>query len=92
MNTSDILLAIDLEISRLEQAKELLTETTKDNRVRRKPGRIAKTVPSKATSFNPAEFVAQPKKRRKMTAAGRARIAAAQRARWAKHKKETPAK
>jgi hypothetical protein len=40
-----------------------------------------------ATSFNPAEFDAKPRKHRGISDAGRARIAAAQKARWAKFKK-----
>jgi hypothetical protein len=90
MNTIDILLAIDSEISRLQRAKELLSGTTSDTRRKRKPGRpAAPATASKATSFNPAELAAGPRKRRKLSAAGRARIAAAQRARWAKRKKES---
>jgi hypothetical protein len=88
MNTNDIILAIDTEISRLQRAKALLTDTFNLTHAKRKPGRPATTSGSgKATSFNPADFDAKPKTRRGMSAAGRARIAAAQKARWARFKK-----
>jgi hypothetical protein len=88
MNTNDILLTIDAEILRLQQAKALLTNTSNLTHARRKPGRPANASRSgKATSFNPADFDAKPRKRRGMSAAGRARIAAAQKARWARFKK-----
>ena len=88
MNTNDIILTIDAEILRLQQAKALLTETSSPTPAKRKPGRPATTSGSgKATSFNPAHFDAKPRKRRGMSAAGRARIAAAQKARWARFKK-----
>jgi hypothetical protein len=88
MNTNDIILTIDAEISRLQQAKALLTDTSSPTPAKRKPGRPATTSESgKATSFNPADFDANPRKRRGMSAAGRARIAAAQKARWARFKK-----
>jgi hypothetical protein len=96
MNLDSILSEIDLEISRLLQAKHLLSEnSTIHAAVKRGPGRppasgnhsVVKQV--KASAGKP--------KRHTMSAAGRARIAAAQRARWAKVKKAakkvaTPAK
>jgi hypothetical protein len=82
MNTSDIVLAIDAEIAQLEKVKVLLTGT--DLTTKRKPGRPAAA--NKATSFNPAEF-AKTAKQRTMSAEGRAKIAAAQKARWAKSKR-----
>jgi hypothetical protein len=88
MNTNDIVLTIDAEISRLQQAKALLTNTSSVTHAKRKPGRPAATVGvGKSTSFNPAEFDAKPRKRRVLSAEARARIAAAQKARWAKFKK-----
>jgi hypothetical protein len=85
MNTNDIILTIDAEISRLQRAKALLTDTFT---AKRKPGRpAAASASGKATSFNPAEFDTRPRKRVGMSAAGRARIAAAQKARWARFKK-----
>jgi hypothetical protein len=64
MNTNDIILTIDAEISRLQQAKALLTDTSSLTRSKRKPGRPATASGSgKATSFNPADFDAKPRKR-----------------------------
>jgi len=66
MTISDVLSQIDFEISRLQQARQLIAGS------------------------NPGSDRATPKtvrKKRTISAAGRARIAAAQRARWAKRKK-----
>ena len=38
MNTNDIILTIDAEISRLQQAKTLLTQTSSLTPAKRKPG------------------------------------------------------
>ncbi len=85
MNTSDIVVAIDAEIAQLQKVKALLTGT--DLTTKRKPGRPAGVAaPNKATSFNPVE-VAKKTRRRTMSAEGRAKIAAAQKARWAKSKR-----
>jgi len=80
MNLDKILSEIDLEISRLQQAKRLLSENA--------------TVPSKRGPGRPPVTTAGAKaakaispRRGTMSAAGRARIAAAQKARWAKVKK-----
>ena len=43
MNTNDIILTIDAEISRLQQAKALLTDTLSLTHPKRKPGRPATT-------------------------------------------------
>jgi hypothetical protein len=73
MSTSQILIHIEEEISRLRQVRALLSgEETP--RTRLKPGRK----PAKAT-----ETI----KKRVMSPESRARIAAAQKARWAKAKK-----
>ena len=78
MPTINILWEIDAEISRLQQVKELLSGTD-TGAVKRGPGRpIGSGVAKKLT----ASPVVQP--RRKMSAAGRARIAAAMKMRWAK--------
>ncbi len=89
MNTTDILSAIDGEVSRLTQARSLLsglnTTSSSNERVApRTPSRRGRPNGSKdkATSFNPSKF-GQPK-RRTMSPEGKARIAAAQRARWAR--------
>jgi hypothetical protein len=88
MNTNEIVLAIDAEISRLQQAKALLTDTSSLTHAKRKPGRpVAASGSGKATSSKPAEFNVMSRKRRGMSDAGRARIAAAQKARWARFKK-----
>ncbi len=70
MSFEKLVAEIDAEISRLTQAKQLLTGGAVTP-AKRGPGRP------------PATAVVKPKKR-KMSAAGRARIAAAQKARWAK--------
>jgi len=90
MTTSEIVAALDEEIGLLERAKALLSEAKPAARRRGRP----KGSTNKQTSFNPSEFAAA-KPRRKLGAAARERIAAAQRARWAKLKgttKGTPAK
>ncbi len=79
VNTNDIIRDIEAEIARLQQVKAILTGIS----AKRKPGR-----PAKATSFDPAEFT-KPSKRRTLSAAAREKIAAAQRARWAKSKDST---
>jgi hypothetical protein len=83
MNVSTVLAEIDEEISRLKQARALLT----DEPVKKAVGRPKKDV---------VAILAKPKKR-KLSAAGKAKIAAAQKARWAElrktaGKKATPAK
>jgi hypothetical protein len=90
MNTNEIVLAIDAEISRLQQVKALLTDTSSVGQVKRKPGRTtATTVGGKATSFKPADFDVKPRKRRTLSPEARARIAAAQKVRWAKVKSKS---
>jgi hypothetical protein len=74
MDTNDIVLEIDAEISRLQQARTLLSGT--DTTVKRKPVRPAGT-----SLHRKAKAV------RTMSAEARAKIAAAQKARWAKTKK-----
>jgi hypothetical protein len=85
LQTSEILAAIDEEISRLQQARNLLAGNS-TGRMKRGPEAAAATAP--AFPFGLGTTTA-PKKRSKISAAGRARIAAAQRARWAKLKKAT---
>ncbi len=86
MNTAMILSAIDEEIDRLTRVRSLLAEAgtmpeSIASVVRRKPGRPAKQVvtPAKAA------------RKRVMSAEGRARIVAAQKARWAKRQAESTA-
>jgi hypothetical protein len=74
MNTNDILIQIDAEISRLQQARALLDGTGPTER--RQPGHPAgSSVPGKI------------KAKRILSTEAREKIAAAQRARWAKAKR-----
>jgi hypothetical protein len=79
----DIIGEIDAEISRLQQARALLSESG-SGEAKRRPGRpIGSGLAAKNTpAALPALAKAQP--RRKMSAAGRARISAAMKARWSK--------
>ena len=71
MSIQDVVVEIDAEISRLQQVKAILTGSTPN----RKSGPLAAAgLPPKA------------RKRRRLSAEARARIAAAQKARWAKFK------
>ena len=83
MNLDRVLSEIDLEISRLQQAKQLLSENAGAAPVKRGPGRP----PASAKPLTKPVATATEPKKRTMSAAGRARIAAAQKARWAKSKK-----
>jgi hypothetical protein len=80
MNTNEILMQIDAEIDRLQQVKAILSNTT-GIITKAKRGPQAKTAA-------PLVIAA---KRRKISPEGRARIAAAQKARWAKSKKASKA-
>jgi hypothetical protein len=73
METRHIIAELDAEIGRLEQAKALLSGATSTVVAKRGPGR------PKATPVG--------KKKRNLSPEGRARIAAAVKARWAKQKK-----
>jgi hypothetical protein len=77
MHTTDIIAELDAEIARLQQVKALLNGTT----TKRGPGRPAAsaTAAAPATTFAP--------KKRILSAEARAKIAAAQKARWAKARK-----
>jgi hypothetical protein len=74
MNTNEILSQIDAEIARLQQVKSILSGAT-TTKAKRGPNK-ARVAPTPITT-----------KRRKISPEGRARIAAAQKARWAKSKK-----
>ncbi len=74
MNIQDIVVEIDAEISRLQQVKALLTGSSATEK--RKAGRPANT-----------SLAGKARTRRTLSAEARERIAAAQRARWAKSKK-----
>jgi hypothetical protein len=73
VDTTKIIQTIDAEIARLEQVRALLNGHT--------------TTPKRGRPINSKPVAnTKPLKRRKMSAEGRARIAAAQKARWAKAK------
>src|SRR5664280_1227411 len=74
MDTNDIVVEIDAEISRLQQARALLSDT--NTAVKRRPGRPAST-----------SLLSNTKVVHTMSAAARAKIGAAQKARWAKARK-----
>jgi len=73
MDTTEIIQTIDAEIARLEQARALLNGHTA-------PAKRGRPLGSKPVATSKPL-------RRKLSAEGRARIAAAQKARWAKTKK-----
>ena len=75
VNTSEILAALDTEIARLRQARSLIAGASHT----RGPGRPPASSPPAAS----------PQKHR-VSAAGRKRIAEAQRKRWAAQKKQKP--
>ena len=72
----DIISKIDAQIALLQEAKAILLGTN----TKRGPGRPRATTAPKAAAERPPK--------RKMSAEARARIAAAQRERWAKLKKK----
>jgi hypothetical protein len=79
MDTQAIIAALDKEIVRLQQARAILTAAGSINgaaSIKRGPGR-----PKKAAS------VVAPTKRKSISPEARERIAAAQKARWAKVRK-----
>jgi hypothetical protein len=76
MTVEQIITELDTQIGRLKQAKALLGGTATEPVAERGPGRPKSiSVPAK-------------KKKRNLTPEGRARIAAAVKARWAKAKKK----
>jgi hypothetical protein len=84
MNVTSLLSAIETEIARLKQARALLASDQPYKRRGRPPGSVNK---KSAASQGPT--LVAPKKRT-MSAAGRKRIAEAQRKRWAAQKKAAP--
>ena len=81
MAIADIVTALDEEIARLQQVRELLLT-------------VGGGVSSRsATSFQYGANLTKPARKRKpLSAAARARISAAQKKRWAKQKKEAASK
>jgi hypothetical protein len=74
MDTTEIIRTIDAEIARLKQARELLS------------GHVSAPVKRGRPFSSTTAAKSKPRKRRMISAEGRARIAAAQKARWAKAK------
>ena|SRR6187402_1748607 len=99
MNTNEILSVIDAEISKLQQARALLNGYSEPVAIKRGPGRpkkIAAPLEAVAKPVTPRRGPGRPKKlvvpaiagvKRTMSAEGKARIAAAQKKRWAAAKK-----
>jgi hypothetical protein len=95
MNTNQILSAIDAEIAKLQQARALLNGSSEPAATKRGPGRpkkiaakangIAKPVAAKRGPGRPKKVVAPAKAvaKRTLSEEGKARIAAAQKRRWA---------
>jgi hypothetical protein len=83
MDTTVLVAEIDAEIDRLQKVKALLTARTASPKRGRPPAKKPKTL---AASFGLGKNTVS--RKRTMSAEGRARIAAAQKARWAKAKKK----
>jgi hypothetical protein len=71
MDTQSVIAAIDAEISRLQQVKSLLSGAARTQNIK----------------LPVAVKTSKPTKRRRLSASARAKISAAQRARWAKFRK-----
>jgi hypothetical protein len=80
MDTTEIIAQLDSEIARLEQVKSLLSGTAATTTTGAKRGRKPKNAPTPITT-----------KRRTLSPEARARIVAAQKARWAKVRKAAKA-
>jgi hypothetical protein len=101
MNTNEILSAIDAEITKLQQARALLSGYSEPAAFRQGPGRPKKIATPLKTVATPSALKrgpGRPKKvempakavaKRTLSAEGKARIAAAQKRRWAAAKKST---
>jgi hypothetical protein len=82
MNTDTIIEQINAEISLLQQAKALLNGATV-TATKRAPGRPKSVVAARILSVKPTKHV-----KRMISAGGKARIAEAQKARWAAKRKQ----
>lgn len=80
MQINEIITALNQEISRLEQVRNLLANETRAEQTGKRRGRPKGSVNKPRTS---SEETIQPAPKRQMSEAGRARIAAAQKKRWA---------
>jgi hypothetical protein len=86
MNTNEIIIEIDAQISRLLEAKVLLASP--EITIKRDPGRPSRAnLSDNGTSFIPAKSPARPIAKRVVSVEARAKMAAAQKARWAKKKR-----
>jgi hypothetical protein len=86
MNTNDIIAEIDAQISRLLEAKALLAGL--QSTIKRKPGRPPQVnLFGNATSSIPAKPAAKFAAKRIVSGEARAKMAAAQKARWGKARK-----
>lgn len=88
MSIASILAAIDEQISNLQRVRNLLATAPAVTGKRRGRPPVAAKAKNIAASSAPATGK---RKRRKMSAEGRARIVAAQKARWAKVRKSAKA-
>jgi hypothetical protein len=88
MDTNGIIAEIDKQISGLQQAKAIFVSMNRTE-VKDSHDRAIKRGPGRPKSIEPKVIK---RKKRKMTAEGKAKIAAAQKARWAKVKKAMPKK
>ena len=88
MNQSEMIQSLRAEIAKLQRVLDLLVDQPTGADEGRRPGR-PKGSGNQATSTNAEEFA--PKKRT-MSAEGKARIAAAQKKRWAAQKAAPPAR
>jgi hypothetical protein len=79
MNTAKMIAALDEELARLRQVRDLLAGGATEEPVKRKRGRPAKTA---------VKAVAPAAKKRNLSDEARQRIAEAQKRRWAAQKSE----
>ena len=95
MEVSRIISEIDSQISKLQQARALLSETTTAPAVsvkragRGRPKGSKNAVKKAAAVTTPAATVAKAKGQRKISPEGRKRIADAMKKRWAERRKQT---
>jgi hypothetical protein len=83
MQIDEIIAQLDSEIARLQQARSLLAATT----YKRGPGSSGKVLPGENAGTTVTDAAGVVKKKRTLSPEGLARIAAAQKKRWAKVKK-----
>ena len=88
MQVQELISALDQEIARLRQARELITGTEAPKRRGRPKGSTnkAKSQGGANGKVTPGRSASSTKPKRQMSPEGKARIAAAQKARWAAQK------